>query len=100
MHVTTMPATSHDLFVRSKSSALIHTLFSQAQRVPKTPKRILGSGNSQPANIPTKKAHQQPLKKPQIGYIPKAPQVHFEVSTVAGFTMVTGCSTTDCCCKP
>lgn len=86
-----MPQIDQDSCVCMKSSGLNQLRFSQAQRVPNTPKIILGIGNSQPMKRAIRKAHQQPLKKPQRPYSPKAPQFHLDKSTLGDEAALNAC---------
>ena len=85
-----IPAIPQLCWVLMKSAALLQVLFCHAHRVPYTPKMMLGIGDSHHKNMAIKNAHQQPLKNPQMGYRAKAPQFHFETSTVAVFAIVLG----------
>ena len=75
---TMMPAIPQLCCVLMKSAALGQVLFCQAHLVPYTPNMMLGIGESHHKNMAIKNAHQQPLKKPQMGYRAKAPQFHLE----------------------
>ena len=73
--IATVPQTD---WVWVKSSTLVHVRFCHAHFVPLIPNTIFGIRKNHPRNSHTKNAHQQPLKNPQIGYSPKAPQFHFD----------------------